>query len=76
MKKDDRIGRFEPFERLRYRQTNQQTDRPSDRPTDMTSYRSARTHLKERCKGSYRRKVIDSHTDPETVTVHQYRRVW
>ena len=52
MKKDDRIGRFERFKRLRYqptdRPTDQPTDRPTDQPTDMTSYRSARTHLKTR----------------------------
>ena len=38
MKKYVRISRFAHFKRLR--------DRPTDRPTDMTSYRSARTHLK------------------------------
>ena len=42
MKKDDRIGRFERFKHLRY----QPTDQPTNQPTDMTSYRSARTHLK------------------------------
>ena len=30
MKKDNRIGRFERFKRLRY----QPTDRPTDRPTN------------------------------------------
>ena len=37
MKKDDRIGRFERFKRLRYRPTN----RPTDQPTDKASYRDA-----------------------------------
>ena len=48
MKKDDRIGRFERFKRLRYQPTDRPTNRPTDQPTDMTSYRSARTHLKTR----------------------------
>ena len=42
MKKYVRMSRFAHFKRLRDRPTN----RPTDRPTDMTSYRSARTHLK------------------------------
>ena len=41
--KEPRIMRFK---RLRDRQTDRQTDRPTDRRTDMTSYRDARTHLK------------------------------
>ena len=39
MKKDVRISRIAHFKHLR--------DRPTNRPTDMTSYRSARTHLKK-----------------------------
>ena len=42
MKKDDRIGRFERFKRLRYRPTN----RPTNQPTDTAYYRDVRTHLK------------------------------
>ena len=44
MKKYVRISRFAHFKRLRDRPT----DRPTDRSTDMTSYRSARTHLKRK----------------------------
>ena len=46
MKKYVRISRFAHFKRLRDRPTNQPTNRPTNRPTDMTSYGSARTHLK------------------------------
>ena len=42
MNKYVRMSRFANFKRLR----DQPTDRPTDRLTDMTSYRSARTHLK------------------------------
>ena len=38
MKKYVKMSRFVQFKRLR--------DRPTDQPTDMTSYKSARTHLK------------------------------
>ena len=30
MKKDDRIGRFERFKRLRYQPTDQPTDQPTE----------------------------------------------
>ena len=48
MKKYVRISRFAHFKRLRDRPTDRPTNRPTNRPTDMTSYRSARTHLKMR----------------------------
>ena len=35
-------SRFAHFKRLR----NRPTDRPTNQPTDITTYRSARTHLK------------------------------
>ena len=42
------MSRFVHFKRLRYRPTNQPINQPTNQPTDMTSYRSARTHLKMR----------------------------
>ena len=52
MKKYVRISRFAHFKRLRDRPTNQ----PTDGPTDMTSYRSARTHLKK----GHGKKIMDN----------------
>ena len=59
MKNDDRIDRFERFKRLRYQRINRQTDRPTI-PTDMTSYRSARTHLKTDVFCEFSNHVLDS----------------
>ena len=39
-------SRFAHFKRLHSRPTDRPTDQPTNQPMDMTSYRSARTHLK------------------------------
>ena len=47
--------------------TNRPTDRPTNRPTDMTSYRSARTHLKT--------KLCDTPSEKPWLCYTQWRKL-